>query len=250
MERVLQKDPFFHKQEDSKHLINLKRYKEDFAGNSAIKESPRKLSKRGAKKRVISVPIGDCDGSRSNYKGEIYPPSDSWTWRKYGQKPIKGSPYPRGYYRCSSSKGCPAKKQVERCHHDPTVLLITYSSDHNHHLPAAATKHRHPTTTFASRDTDSPANTPEHQPSVFTYQPDDDFPEIGAGELDWLSYVGPTLLESTSSVVGSTWADDDVALMLPIGEEDQLLFGDLGELPECSVVFRQYRVESPCCDGT
>lgn len=133
------------------------------------------------------------------------------------------------------------KKQVERCHHDPTVLLITYSSDHNHHLPAAAaTKHRLPTTTFAAtRDIDSPANTAEDQSPVFTYQPDDDFSEIGAGELGWFSYVGPTLLESTSSAVGSTRVDDEVALMLPIGEEDQSLFGDLGELPECSsVVYR------------
>lgn len=50
-------------------------------------------SKRGVQKRVVSVPIGDVDGSKS--KGETYPPSDSWAWRKYGQKPIKGSPFPR-----------------------------------------------------------------------------------------------------------------------------------------------------------
>ncbi|XP_068667023.1 WRKY transcription factor 22-like [Aristolochia californica] len=61
--------------------------------------------------------------------------SDMWAWRKYGQKPIKGSPHPRGYYRCSSSKGCFARKQVERSRTDPTMFVITYTAEHNHPLP-------------------------------------------------------------------------------------------------------------------
>ncbi|CAA6665957.1 unnamed protein product [Spirodela intermedia] len=62
--------------------------------------------------------------------------SDMWAWRKYGQKPIKGSPYPgQGYYRCSSSKGCLARKQVERSRTDPDTLVITYTAEHNHPVP-------------------------------------------------------------------------------------------------------------------
>ncbi|KAL4278504.1 hypothetical protein GQ457_03G043100 [Hibiscus cannabinus] len=41
----------------------------------------------------------------------------------------------RGYYRCSSSKGCSARKQVERSRTDPNMLVITYTSDHNHPWP-------------------------------------------------------------------------------------------------------------------
>nr|GMD11558.1 probable WRKY transcription factor 65 isoform X1 [Ipomoea batatas] len=52
-----------------------------------------KRSRRAIQKRVVSVPINDVEGSK--LKGESsFPPSDSWAWRKYGQKPIKGSPYP------------------------------------------------------------------------------------------------------------------------------------------------------------
>ncbi|KAJ8458643.1 hypothetical protein OPV22_031569 [Ensete ventricosum] len=60
---------------------------------------------------------------------------DMWAWRKYGQKPIKGSPYPRGYYRCSSSKGCQARKQVERSLAEPGMLVITYTAEHDHPVP-------------------------------------------------------------------------------------------------------------------
>ncbi|KAI3419589.1 WRKY domain-containing protein, partial [Psidium guajava] len=61
--------------------------------------------------------------------------SDPWAWRKYGQKPIKGSPFPRNYYRCSSSKSCLARKQVERSNTDPNIFIITYTGDHNHPRP-------------------------------------------------------------------------------------------------------------------
>ncbi|THU60642.1 hypothetical protein C4D60_Mb07t14950 [Musa balbisiana] len=82
--------------------------------------------------------------------------SDVWAWRKYGQKPIKGSPYPRGYYRCSSSKGCLARKQVERSRTDPGMFIITYTAEHNHPVPthrnslAGSTRHKFPSTTPAA----------------------------------------------------------------------------------------------------
>ncbi|XP_068660216.1 probable WRKY transcription factor 69 [Aristolochia californica] len=82
-------------------------------------------------KTVVTMTIEADTGKQ---KGEG-PPSDLWSWRKYGQKPIKGSPYPRGYYRCSTSKGCSAKKQVERCRTDASKLIITYTSTHNHPGP-------------------------------------------------------------------------------------------------------------------
>lgn len=59
-------------------------------------------------------------------------PADDFSWRKYGQKPIKGSPHPRGYYRCSTMKGCPAQKHVERTLDDPTMLIVTYKGEHTH----------------------------------------------------------------------------------------------------------------------
>ncbi|CAJ1975827.1 unnamed protein product [Sphenostylis stenocarpa] len=65
-------------------------------------------------------------------------PPDEFSWRKYGQKPIKGSPYPRGYYKCSTLRGCPARKHVERAQDDPKMLIVTYEGEHRHALPLPA----------------------------------------------------------------------------------------------------------------
>ncbi|GMI81924.1 WRKY DNA-BINDING PROTEIN 14, WRKY DNA-binding protein 14 [Hibiscus trionum] len=97
--------------------------------------SPRNLGIKKRKsqvKKVVCVPAPAAANSRSS--GEVVP-SDLWAWRKYGQKPIKGSPYPRGYYRCSSSKGCSARKHVERSRTEPNMLVITYTREHNHPWP-------------------------------------------------------------------------------------------------------------------
>ncbi|KAE8697949.1 putative WRKY transcription factor 69 [Hibiscus syriacus] len=100
----------------------------------ASNESETQASKRRkvVERTVVTVKVGENGGKLKN-EG---PPSDLWSWRKYGQKPIKGSPYPRGYYKCSTSKGCSAKKQVDRCKTDASMLIITYTSSHNHPGPA------------------------------------------------------------------------------------------------------------------
>ncbi|KAH6809876.1 WRKY DNA-binding protein 3 [Perilla frutescens var. frutescens] len=63
---------------------------------------------------------------------------DGYRWRKYGQKVVKGNPYPRSYYKCTS-QGCNVRKHVERAASDPKAVITTYEGKHNHDVPAAKT---------------------------------------------------------------------------------------------------------------
>lgn len=223
------------------------------SGEDTKIEQPSPKKRREMKKRVVTLPIGDVDGSKS--KGETYPPSDSWAWRKYGQKPIKGSPYPRGYYRCSSSKGCPARKQVERSRVDPTKLVVTYAYEHNHSHPlpkshsssVAATSSAVEVSSSGDFTAASPVDTiPPEEMTVFAAHPDFELTGDSAVLLNhhhhavfgWFDDVASTgVLESP--ICGEV---EDVTLTMR--EEDELLFADLGELPECSAVFRRRNISS------
>lgn len=65
-------------------------------------------------------------------KSEVDHLEDGYRWRKYGQKAVKNSPFPRSYYRCTNSK-CTVKKRVERSSEDPTIVITTYEGQHCHH---------------------------------------------------------------------------------------------------------------------
>ncbi|XP_021754249.1 WRKY transcription factor 22-like [Chenopodium quinoa] len=84
------------------------------------------LKRRRIKHKIIKV-VQQAIGDRVE--------SDKWNWRKYGEKVIKGSPYPRSYYRCSYAGGCLARKQVEQSISDPGLFLITYMEEHSHPYP-------------------------------------------------------------------------------------------------------------------
>ncbi|CAK9157812.1 unnamed protein product [Ilex paraguariensis] len=83
---------------------------------------------------IAEHPVEDADqrGSADPSVGGA-PSEDGYNWRKYGQKQVKGSEYPRSYYKCTHPN-CPVKKKVERSH-EGHITEIIYKGAHNHPKP-------------------------------------------------------------------------------------------------------------------
>ncbi|KAK4403097.1 putative WRKY transcription factor 57 [Sesamum angolense] len=100
-------------------------------------------------------------------RSEVDHLEDGYRWRKYGQKAVKNSPFPRSYYRCTNSK-CTVKKRVERSFEDPSVVITTYEGQHCHHsvghprpaLNLITPHHQVQDPAFASYFTPSPVTLP------------------------------------------------------------------------------------------
>ncbi|GLU16752.1 hypothetical protein SLE2022_331680 [Rubroshorea leprosula] len=130
-------------------------------------ETQASKRRKVVEKTVVTVKINEENAGKLKNEGLA---SDLWSWRKYGQKPIKGSPYPRGYYRCSTSKGCSAKKQVERCRTDASVLVITYTSSHNHPGPDLPPNTKLPEETQPQNENHPNIPKPEQEPEEIQKQ--------------------------------------------------------------------------------
>ncbi|CAN4113395.1 unnamed protein product [Withania somnifera] len=181
-----------------------------------------------AQKVVITVQM-EANSLKQKNEG---PPSDCWSWRKYGQKPIKGSPYPRGYYRCSSSKGCSAKKQVERCSKDASLFIITYTSNHNHPGP-----------NLPNKDSAATMLPQDQEPTVdqdVSLEDNDNDPQSSKSTLNTTSTSQGILEENlfTHNFLGTISYDDFLPLSYPqlmkfpkseMSEENDF-YDELGEL--------------------
>lgn len=82
---------------------------------------------------IANQPVIKEDVGTSLPPGMVRNSEDGYNWRKYGQKQVKGSEYPRSYYKCTHAN-CLVKKKVERSY-DGQITEIIYKGAHNHPKP-------------------------------------------------------------------------------------------------------------------
>lgn len=128
----------------SQSLVSPPLVKSEMASNQAGLSAPVHMVSSGA-----SAPAeGDADDisqrghpnsgvqtSQFDHKGSgpSVSSDDGYNWRKYGQKHVKGSEFPRSYYKCTHPN-CEVKKLFERSH-EGHITEIIYKGTHDHPKP-------------------------------------------------------------------------------------------------------------------
>lgn len=205
------------------------------------------LIRKPQTKKTVLIPATEGSWNKPGGGGVA---SDIWAWRKYGQKPIKGSPYPRSYYRCSSCKGCPARKQVERSHRDPTMLEITYTAEHNHAWPTS--NHRNGTTftgTDSSTHKDMMTLAVPHSPQKSDVPAAQGSNPAGSRTEDMIEEEKPRSQPATDcldfDLMVATVEDHDQTADLHMLRSNHMhyddLFADLGELKDFARYSADYK---------
>ncbi|KAK9016168.1 hypothetical protein V6N11_007248 [Hibiscus sabdariffa] len=199
--------------------------------------STPKDGREGSYKSRFSLQISKCENDEvlfSCYNGFIYRKKESarksissaltddgYAWRKYGQKQILNSIYPRSYYRCTYRKeqGCLATKQVQMIQDDPPKFESIYLGHHTckNTLDPSHFILDHPISddpsrilSFANKQYNPFFSSPNQESNEITYN--------GSSSSDYLSTIDPSAEMSVLS------ADQDVIS----GFEDSLQ--DLDEL--------------------
>nr|QRX38912.1 transcription factor WRKY15 [Lilium regale] len=134
---------------------------------------------------------------------------DGYNWRKYGQKHVKGSEFPRSYYKCTHPN-CQMKKHLERSL-DGQITEIIYKGRHDHPKPQPSRRMGVGAIMFGqgeersddfpplSNSTDKPSNAhgqtshhvdPNGTQELSPVSISDDEQEVGGGQSNHIGDVG------------------------------------------------------------
>ncbi|XP_027330833.1 probable WRKY transcription factor 20 isoform X2 [Abrus precatorius] len=100
--------------------------------NELSLSSPVQVVSSGAT-APVDVDLDDINHKGNTANGLQKTSDDGYNWRKYGQKHVKGSEFPRSYYKCTHPN-CEVKKLFERSH-DGQITEIIYKGKHDHPKP-------------------------------------------------------------------------------------------------------------------
>ncbi|KAK4774316.1 hypothetical protein SAY86_009251 [Trapa natans] len=180
---------------------------------------------KGDKKRPVTRDKRGCYKRRKSSQTTRVTVSstteDDHAWRKYGQKCILNSKFPRSYFRCTHKydQGCKATKQVQMMEDDPCKYHTTYIGAH--------TCNRHPMTW-------DPPHTSDHVNEEIN-DPVEAKSDGSTTTIDNLSGFCPSLLEKPAFGLQEgrfDQSEDPVSMMYRLGMKDEEIQSEM----ECMLI--------------
>ncbi|XP_012568692.1 probable WRKY transcription factor 20 isoform X2 [Cicer arietinum] len=106
--------------------------------NELSLSSPVQMVSSGASAHVdVNLDELNHKGNTTNAPEKVS--NDGYNWRKYGQKHVKGSEFPRSYYKCTHPN-CEVKKLFERSD-EGQITEIIYKGTHDHPKPQPSNRY-------------------------------------------------------------------------------------------------------------